>query len=174
MRTLIIIFSFLFVQGLNAQNNDKNIFDIARSGTLEEAQNLVSLIPDAVNQTDSHGFSPLILACYRGNIEVAKYLLKHVKDINYLSREGSALAAVSVNYNKEMVQELLEYGADPNLADSNGTTPLFWATKSGNIELAELLIKYHADKNLTDGQGKTAFEYALLANNEELVNILKQ
>jgi ankyrin repeat protein len=49
--------------------------------------------------------SPLILACYRGNTEVAKYLIDNVKDLNYVSPEGTALSSLCINYNKELVKK---------------------------------------------------------------------
>jgi len=129
--------------------------------------------PNIINQTNENSFSPLILACYRSNIEVAKFLIDNVKDVNYKSEEGTALAGLAVKYNKELVEYLLKKNADPNIADSTGATPLFWAVKFGNKELVELLLKYKADQSIKDSQGMTPFEYALQTNNKDLINLLK-
>lgn len=115
----------------------------------------------------------MILACYRNNVEVAKFLIDNVKDVNYKSQEGTALAGLSVKYNKDLVEHLLKKNANPNIADSSGSTPLFWAVKFGNKELAELLLKHKADKSIKDSQGMTPFEYALQTNNKDLINLLK-
>lgn len=156
-----------------AQEKAKNIFDIARTGTVSEVKDLMKKNPNVINENNESGFSPLILACYRGNVEVAKFLIDNVKDINYKSKEGTALSGLSFRYNKELVEYLLKKNADPNIADANGTTPLFWAVNSGNKELTELLLKYKADKTLKDVQGMTPFEYALQTNNKEIINLLK-
>ncbi|WP_435523192.1 ankyrin repeat domain-containing protein [Chryseobacterium indoltheticum] len=60
-----------------------------------------------------------------------------------------------MKYNKDLVEHLLKKNANPNIADSSGATPLFWAVKFGNQELAELLLKHKADKSLKDSQGMT-------------------
>lgn len=164
---------FLSCTFFSAQEKAKSIFDIARTGTVAEVKELMKQNPDVINQANENGFSPLILACYRGNVEVAKFLMDNVKDINYKSQEGTALAGLSVKYNKELVEYLLEKKADPNIADSTGSTPLFWAVKFGNKELIELLLKHKADKSKKDSMGMTPFEYALQTNNKEIINLLK-
>lgn len=165
-----IFLSFTFV---TAQDKTKSIFDLARSGTVAEVKDMMKQNPDIINQTNESGFSPLILACYRGNVEVAKFLIDNVKDVNYKSQEGTALSGLSVKYNKDLVTYLLNKKADPNIADATGSTPLFWAVKFGNKELIELLLRYKADKALKDAQGMTPFEYALQTNNKEIINLLK-
>ncbi len=174
MKNIIIILSvFLGFTLIRAQEKAKSIFDIARTGTVSEVKELMKKNPDVINQTNENGFSPLILACYRGNVEVADFLIDNVKDVNYKSREGTALSGLAIRYNKNLTEHLLKRNADPNIADPNGITPLFWAVKSGNRELTELLLKYKADKTVKDSQGMTPFEYALQTNNTEIINLLK-
>ncbi|PIF47552.1 hypothetical protein CLU96_4610 [Chryseobacterium sp. 52] len=174
MKKIIFIISvFLNLFLISAQEKAKSIFDIARSGTVNEVKDLMKQDPDIINQTNENGFSSLILACYRGNTEVAKFLMDNVKDINYKSKEGTALAGLSVKYNKDLVAYLLSKNADPNIADATGSTPLFWAVKFGNRELIEMLLNHKADKSKKDSMGMTPFEYALQTNNKEIINLLK-
>jgi len=173
MRNLILLLTVFLSSLVFAQEKAKSIFDIARSGTVTEVQELMKQNPDVINQTNENGFSPLILACYRGNVEVAKFLIDHVKDVNYKSDEGTALSGLSVKYNKDLVERLLKKNADPNIADTTGYTPLFWAVKFGNKELVELLLKYNADKTKKDSMGMTPFEYALKTDKKDIINLLK-
>ncbi|AKK72056.1 ankyrin repeat domain-containing protein [Chryseobacterium gallinarum] len=173
MKNLILLLSMFLTSLLYAQEQTKTIFDVARNGTVDEVKGLMKQNPDIINQPNENGFSPLILACYRGNTEVAKFLIDHVKDVNYQSKEGTALAGLSVKYNKELTEALLRKNADPNIADATGYTPLFWAVKFGNKELVELLLSYKADKSKKDSMGMTPFEYALQTNNKEIINLLK-
>ncbi|AZB34220.1 ankyrin repeat domain-containing protein [Chryseobacterium bernardetii] len=173
MKNIILLLGLFLGSLLSAQEKVKSIFDIARSGTVAEVQELMKQNPDVINQVNENGFSPLILACYRGNIEVAKFLIDNVKNINYKSQQGTALSGLSVKYNKDLVVYLLNKKANPNIADETGATPLFWAVKFGNKELAELLLKNKADKSIKDSQGMTPFEYALQTNNKDIINLLK-
>ena len=173
MKNLIVFLSLFLSLQVAAQEKVKSIFDLARSGTVTEIKEMMKQDPDIINRTNENGFSPLILACYRGNIEVAQFLITHVKDVNYKSQEGTALAGLAVKYNKDLAESLLKQNADPNIADATGVTPLFWAVKFGNKELVALLLKYKADKTKKDSMGMTPFEYALKTDNKEIINLLK-
>lgn len=168
-----ILFLFATLGFMLISGQTKNAYDIARSGTAAEMQMLMTTQPEAINSADSRGFTPLILACYRGNVEVAKFLIENVKDLNYSSDEGTALAALSINYNRELTEMLLRKTADPNIADGNGTTPLIWAVKQGNEELVALLLKYGAKKDKADKLGVTPFEYAMQIKKPNIINLLK-
>ena len=172
-KNIVMLFCLLSFCFVSAQEMTKSVFDVARSGTVEEMKDLMKKNPNVINEINDRGFSPLILACYRGNTKVADFLIDHVKDVNYKSSEGTALAGLSIRYNKDLVEHLLKKNANPNIADSTGTTPLLWAIKSGNKELIEILLKYKADKTQKDSMGMSPFEYALQTNNTEIINLLK-
>jgi ankyrin repeat protein len=171
MRKLLILALLLCFFNLEAQN--KNVFDIARNGTLTEIQNMNKSNPDLINFLNESKMSPLILACYRGNIEVAKFLIENVKDINYNSDMGTALMAATYKNHKELVKLLLEKKANPNATDANGTTALSLAVQFKNSSLVQLLLEYKADKTIKDNKEKTAFEYAVFSQNEQIINLLK-
>lgn len=170
----ILLFFIFFTSLLNGQVKEaKDVFNVARSGSVEEMKALEIMNKDTINVINSTGFTPLILACYRGNIPVAIYLIKKVKNINYNSSSGTALAATSVKGNLELAKLLLENKADPNIADASGMTPLLYAIQFKNKELVDLLIKYKADKKMADSSGKSPFEYAVFTKNEEIINLFK-
>lgn len=165
----IIFFLLLFQEGFSQQD----IFDIARKGTVEELLTAMKENPDVINSVNAEGYSPLILASYKGNVAVAQVLIKNVKDINGSSSMGTPLMAAVVKGNKEILQALLENNADPNLTDANGTTALIYAVQFKNGDIIKLLLNYKADKSKIDNKGKTAFEYAVFSNDDEIINLLK-
>ncbi|MEL1254996.1 ankyrin repeat domain-containing protein [Flavobacterium sp. DGU38] len=168
----LVLLTMLFCFFISEAQN-KTVFDIARSGTLTEIQILNKSNPDLINSLNENKTSPLILACYRGNTEVAKFLIENVKDINYNSDMGTALMAATYKNYPQLVKLLLEKKANPNLTDANGTTALSLATQFKNSELIKLLLDYKVDKTIKDNKGKTAFEYAVFSQNEEIINLLK-
>lgn len=151
----------------------KDVFAISRNGTVTELKELMEKYPNSINNQNENGFTPLILACYRGNNEVAEFLVNNVKDIDVSSDMGTALMACAVKGNVELAKLLLEKGCNPNLTDVNGTTALIYATQFKNVELIKALLKHKADKTKIDNKGKTAFEYAVFSGNEEIINLLK-
>jgi len=156
-----------------SQLRAQDIFSVARTATLAEAQAFVSKNPKAVNSRNENGFTPLILAVYRGNNEVAKLLVDKGADVNANSAMGTALMAAIVKGNTEMALYLLDHKADPNLVDDKGVTALMYAAMFRNAGIIKPLLGKGADKKLKDSQGKTAFEYAVFSGNDETINLLK-
>jgi uncharacterized protein len=171
MKRILIYTLYLLLPFIgNAQ--EKNIFDIARKGTLEEIENAYKKNPEVINTIDEKKSSPLILACYRGNTEVALYLVDKVKDVNYNSGMGTALMAAVMSGNPRIVEKLIQAEANLNLADKDGKTALIYATFFNKNDLVKLLIQAGVDKNSKDTDGRIALDYANFNKNTELIILL--
>ena len=70
-----------------------------------------------------------------------------------LSTGTSLLSIASALGNTSTVQLLLEKGADPNLANNLGITPIFLSIGKQNTEITKLLIAYKADLTVQTKQG---------------------
>jgi uncharacterized protein len=55
---------------------------------------------------------------------------------------------------------LLQSGANPNMADNEGRTPLLWACMMGHPGVVELLVRNKADKKSADKKGNTPAKLA--------------
>ena len=66
------------------------------------------------------------------------------------------------NYDK-FVEMLLEYGANPDIIDSDGETSLMNMAYNGKSDMVLLLLEYGADPNITDipTPGDNALMYAI-------------
>jgi ankyrin repeat protein len=168
----IITLFFFFSNKVMAQKT--SIFDIARKGTLEQLKKIHSTNTDTINSISKEGYSPLTLACYYNNNEVAKYLAEHVKDIDSKSGYGTPLMAATVKRNTELVKLLIEKDANPNKTDVNGSTALHFSVIFSYEDIVELLINAKADKNLLDNRGKSAIDYAVITGNKKIIELLKQ
>ena len=172
MKQLITYSFLLFTFLANAQV--KNIFDIARKGNLQEIEEIYKKNPDVINSIDEKKSSPLILACYRGNTDVALFLADKVKDVNYNSGMGTALMAAVMSGNSAIVEKLIQVKANLNLMDQGGKTALIYATFFNKNDLANLLLKAGADRNIKDIDDRTAFDYATFNKNTELIILLQK
>jgi ankyrin repeat protein len=169
-----LLLYFIFFSCLTLVAQEKlDVFDIARKGTSQQALEILKSDAKAFNTTNNNGFTPLILACYKGNNEVAKILIENNCDLNAKSEMGTALMASIVKGNNEISSILIQKKANLNLTDANGTTALMYAVQFKNIELVKLLLANNADKSIIDNKGKTAFEYAAFSGNESIINLLK-
>ena len=70
---------------------------------------------------------------------------------------------------------LLENGANPNVTDDKGQTPLhFIAQKGVGKNQAELLIEHGADLNVRDDAGQTPLDYAKKAKRKSVATFLTE
>ena len=168
----IILFSILFV-ALVANSQTKNIFDISRTGSLDEMKMAFKTSPESINTVNENGSSTLILACYRGNIEVAKFLIDNVKDLDYNTGMGTALMGATYKGQTELIKLLLDKKANIDAQDSNGGTALMLSVLSTNLEIVKLLVDRKASKTIKNKDGKTAFELAVFSGNDTIINLLK-
>lgn len=171
MRLLFFVFIFSWLG--YSQDKPKDIFDVARFGTVEDMKAYVSKDKNAINAINDRKSSVLILACYRGNDAVATYLINQKPNLNYNSENGTALMASVFKNNLNISKLLLENGADANITDGNGTTALMYAVQFKSIEMIKLLLKFKADKTIKNKENKTAFEYAVFSGDEQIINLLK-
>ncbi|MBL0012770.1 MAG: ankyrin repeat domain-containing protein [Flavobacterium sp.] len=173
MKLRILYISFLLLS-LFANGQEKNIFDIARKGTLQELQNAYKKNPDVINSVDEKKSSPLILASYRGNVEVALFLAEKVKDVNYNSGMGTALMAAVMSGSNAIVEKLIQVKANLNLSDQGGKTALIYATFFNKNDLAKMLLQANAATDIKDIDGRTALDYATFNKNTELTILLQK
>jgi hypothetical protein len=161
----------LSINAVFAQNS--TIFDIARKGTVSEMKLLFEKDKNSINAIDDKGSSILILACYRGNHEVARFLIDNGANFNYVSNNGTALMACVFKNEFQLVDELLKKKVNLDLTDFNGITALMLAVQLNNVQMVKRLVDSGANKALKCKQNKTAFEYAVFSNNEAIIHLLK-
>ena len=98
-----------------------------------------------VHSLDSYNGTGLIRAADRGHVEIIEELLKTDIDIDHVNRLGwtALLEAIILGdggpRHTEVVRLLVEAGADVNLADGNGVTPLAHARQRGFEEITAIL-----------------------------------
>ena len=72
-----------------------------------------------------------------------------------------------------VIMELVKAGADVNIADNRGRTPIRNAAEFGNDDCVALLVAYDADINIADNDGDTPMKRALKNDHEKVVKLLK-
>lgn len=84
----------------------------------------------------------------------------------------TALHIVVLRRDSTWLGYLLQKGANPNLADKKGTTPLMLATQLGYVDGIETLVRRKAAVDQTNRSGETALILAVQLRNTEAVRAL--
>jgi len=94
-----------------------------------------------------------------------------------LTGDPSLLQARQVNAaaqagDLEHLNELLDQGANPNIVNGSGETPLHIASKKGNLEMVRALLDFGADLNLLNARSETALAEAVIQQYQPVVELL--
>ena len=126
---------------------------------------------------NSEGETPLFLTFKNGNHEKIDLMLNRAIslgdfDLNSSDKDGNTLLHIAGRNNDiATFLKLIENGADMNVANNEGKTPLQYTNKPIRSELIQLLDN-NADVNLPNIKGKTPLIYAINKCNHRLVKIL--
>lgn len=89
---------------------------------------------------DHNGNTALMGALYKGEIDIARRMLKTACPIDQVNNAGETALSFAVMFGRlGMVQELVGRGADPQHRDGQGDTPYAVAKKQGNEEAMQAL-----------------------------------
>lgn len=86
----------------------------------------------------------------------------------------TALVAGAASEYYDVVEILLENGADVNLPDSRGYTALAVAAMVGEMEIVKLLLEYKADATIKNNEGMTALDLAKSGGYDEITALLSE
>jgi membrane protease YdiL (CAAX protease family) len=120
----------------------------------------------------------IVYSASRGDLQKVEHLVNMGGDINATSNAGgdwkgvTALEEAAQRPNPEMVRFLLEKGANPNVKDSHGETPLIVATEQNQLQNMKLLISKGANINSRNNRGFTALRSAAEYNRLEAARFL--
>lgn len=132
-------------------------------------------IPSTATAQFSASYNFLKAVKDRDGTEATKFLNKPgtvIVNTKDSSTGETALHIVVARRDSTWTGFLLQKGANPNLQDKNGTTPLMLATQLRFVEGARVLLSKKANVNQTNNQGETALIRAVQLRDSEMTRIL--
>jgi ankyrin repeat protein len=135
-----------------AGGRELSVFEAAALGRADRVRRLVDEDPELANAFGDDGFHPLGLACFFGHADTARALLERGADVNALSRneriQTAAIHAAAAAEGKdgeatryELVELVLDHGADPNLEQGGGFRAIDAARQNGDTRVEALLVE---------------------------------
>ncbi|TRY99299.1 hypothetical protein DNTS_003990 [Danionella cerebrum] len=170
-----VVFLYLIEMDAQLDNNGDLALDLALSKKLESiATTLVNNKAD-VDMVDQSGWSLLHKAIQRGDEFASTFLIRHSAQVNAATvgavetplhlvcsfspkkHSGDVMAGMA-----RIAKALLKAGANPNMQNSKGRTPLHESVVSGNEPVFNQLLQCkQLDLELKDHDGSTALWLAL-------------
>ena len=127
-----------------------------------------------VRFTDNNGITCLIIASRFGHTETVRYLvgLKDV-DVNHADTSGFAALHYAVQQNHpDVMQVLIDAGADIEAMEEKGRSPLHVACLSGSLAVVKMLLKAGAGVCVLSNGGSTCLHFAAHHGHTEIVRYL--
>lgn len=130
---------------------------------------------NTLNNTGMYG-APIHYAIFGENLELVRLLIKMKCDINLpdYNKGYTPVMLATSSRAVEMLAEMIKAGADVNLADWEGTTPMHWAAYNGYGECVKMLADAKADVSLKDENEKTALDLATEAKDTNIMAFLTE
>nr|XP_033816695.1 protein phosphatase 1 regulatory subunit 12C isoform X2 [Geotrypetes seraphini] len=117
-----------------------------------------------------------LAACAGGDLTEARAMLRAAAQservIDGTNADGiSALHQASIDENLEVVEFLVDHGANVNQADNEGWTPLHVAASCGYLEIAEYLLKHGANVAAVNCDGDVPLD---ISEDDCMENLLRE
>lgn len=131
-----------------------------------------------VNTPDVWGVTPLMRAAAYNKVENVKVLLKYGGDVTLACKaKRTALSIAARAGSEDMINSILEAGANPEHRDAHGHVPLFIAINHYNYAGVKCLIRTGCDlsvscRDMTTFQVINCFECALFRKSEHIIEML--
>ena len=155
-----------------------DLFQAVVSNRTEELSRSVAGGAD-VNAANENGWTPLMVAASRGNLEAIDLLLAAGADPGPAAptRDVSgftALMAAAYYGHPEAAAALLQAGAEPGATDNHyyGETALMLAVKRGDFQTVKVLLDGGADAGAANRAGVTALMYAASYGRLKIIKLL--
>lgn len=170
--------STLLVAGADSELRDGNgrhpVIEAVRSRNEAVLNIVLSLVPQ-VNVYESSGISPIHAAAEIGNLPALKRLINFGAEVNAVTKnecKTTPLILASTLGHENIVEELIQRGADVNHKDLWGYSAIIKAASNGHISTVKLLLRNNANVNDSNRSGASALQYSLMNDRCQTTRLL--
>jgi uncharacterized protein len=150
------------------------IHEAAAAGIEDRVRELIR-DRSAINSVSHDGWTPLHLAVFFNQNQIAERLIEEGANVNALSTNSqgvSPLHSALANKNVRIAKLLLQRGADPGAVSAAGFTPLHYVATYDLVEIGRLLLEKNIDTTVKTIDGRTPLDIAREKNSERVVRML--
>jgi len=140
-----------------------DVFEATALGRADRVRELLAADPSLARAWSADGFTALHFAAFFGSLDAARALLGAGADANARSRNEMSVMPIHsavAGRHGEIVAALVEAGADVNVSQRHGWTPLHGAAQHGDVATVDVLLDGGADPAACNDDGTTAADLA--------------
>ena len=162
-----------FVSGCAPLDGDTPLCAAIGQGALDVVKLLV-IAGAGVCVAGEGGFTCLMRASLNGHTETVRYLLSLPEmDVTQADNNGNTALHMAASWkHAEVVQVLIDAGADVDNRNSDMQTPLHLASSEGTLDVVKLLVRAGAGVCVADEEGNTCLMFASREGHTEIVRYL--
>lgn len=146
-------FLLVFGEGQETESKQEKIVEFLVENGLDLKKKFVARDETSSNAGEDKilGTIGLLYAFKKGNIEIAKFLLKKIDDPNIVIAGEPFINLAVKQQNEEMISFLLNQGSDPNRKGESKKNAVELANESGNEKIAAIFFSHsHSPANHSD------------------------
>ena len=158
--------SVLVNAGADLNNTDVNgktylMYAVGRVRSKEILQVIIHHGGD-VNAVDNDRMTALMIACWKGNTNAIDILLNEGADPSIVNanRDVCLTVATDRSLSKDLLQPLIDHGANVNATNNKNVTALMIACWKGNVDAINVLLKAGADSSIANANRDTCLTVA--------------
>jgi uncharacterized protein len=156
--------------------DELDVFEAAAFGDVDRLTELLSNEPSLVTSYSGDGFTALHFAAFFGRYEAAALLIERGAEVDAFGRgwmTGTAMHSAVSRLQSDVVRILLEAGANPNVRQSAGWSPLHAAAMNGDLTSVELLLASGAEPTATNDEGRSVIDLATESGDQRTVDRIR-
>lgn len=151
--------------------NNLSVFEtLLEAGYSKTALQVLDIDGFDVNHFSHH---PLNAAISTGNVNLAYALLEKGSSPNYRPKNiGPALLLCLENEHFDLAKAMIDYGAEVDIRNQLGWTPLIWASIKGRFKAVQFLLEHGANVHICNNDGWNAVTGAYFKKRMNVVEVL--
>jgi ankyrin repeat protein len=164
------------IETVKRRVDELDVFEAAALGDVDRLAELIGDEPSLVTSYSGDGFTALHFAAFFGRYEAAALLIERGAEVDAFGRgwmTGTAMHSAVSRLQSDVVRILLEAGANPNVRQSAGWTPLHSSAANGDLTSVELLLAAGADPTATNDEGRSVIDLATESGDEATVDRIR-